>query len=982
MTDAPRLSARELRDIVTDPAELAKGARFFDEGGLAHLARFEARLYADARGAAAAPYKVQITFDARGGAQGRCTCFAARTRPFCKHAAALLVAWSRSPEAFAVADEAPAGARGEGPRRREVRRGKTEASEIMRAGVQQVSTLVRELAVAGVASLGADRPSQVQALAEGLRDQRLRRLSARTLDLARLLEHAAARDGAFDTEEYAEGVADLLLTARKVEKHLDGEPIDPRHVEELIGKTWTKKDRTPIEGLDLVEYSFATRVTADDFVIRESRLVDLRTGGHYSEKQIVPGFLARRTPPKKSHAGRVLEGASGSAYPTFAPIRLDLPSLGKVRPITEDDLATLRDRALPSVAGALAALQEHRRDVFAPDRLPLAVRVDTVLAEGARMRIVDATDAAIFLPEGASIEERLAASLRGVRLHALLGDLALDGALPTLVPLAALIEGGEGLELRPLASIDAEAMLGSRKRRMASRDAAGGVSRGWAEAAREAGLSAAAIALGEVRAEMADALAAGLVALGARRIDPLAARLRDLGLSKQAELLAQLPARSDPAERLDDLVKLHQVLGIALTRLAGVTRVERASLVTVPTYESVRVRAIDETLAPREIAARTARGELNRFQAAVLYARHYERIDPEELARTIYPTWADGSASPFVARAFAGHPEAATESARRALGLSGDAQDERGAGRRRPIARVASITAIRVLEANAEHEGAMRVLAETARSHPSSVIRSYAQQTVRAIDRRRSGGIAARDAARELEAERLCERLVGSPDRAQREEAARALASGAYLSAIPYLRASFASDASREVRRAAALALGTIGDVEMVDVFVRMLEQRDVDPEGARTAAHALGSLGDVRGIDALLDAWAAGWSPAIVAEAIAQIGPATIEPLVARIEARPELTKRKAATSVLAALPARDLEDVLLARLDALATSEDFVPRAATLVALAAVHPSVVASIGARIRALHPDLGAEGATREEKALARKCAPLDRGPSS
>src|SRR6185369_722594 len=129
---------------------------------------------------------------------------------------------------------------------------------------------------------------------------------------------------AFDPGEYAELVGDLLLTARKLEKHLAGEPLADEHVEELIGKTWTKKDRKPIAGLELLEIAFASRVTPDDFVIRESRFVDLASGEHFSEKQILPGFLAKRTEPKKSWAGKILRNASGSLYPTYAPKRLDL----------------------------------------------------------------------------------------------------------------------------------------------------------------------------------------------------------------------------------------------------------------------------------------------------------------------------------------------------------------------------------------------------------------------------------------------------------------------------------------------------------------------------------------------------------------------------------------------------------------------------------------------------------------------------------
>jgi hypothetical protein len=36
--------------------------------------------------------------------------------------------------------------------------------------------------------------------------------------------------------------------------------------------------------------------------------------------------------------------------------------------------------ALPSVGAALTAFQERRKDVFAPSRLPTAVRIDVVLA--------------------------------------------------------------------------------------------------------------------------------------------------------------------------------------------------------------------------------------------------------------------------------------------------------------------------------------------------------------------------------------------------------------------------------------------------------------------------------------------------------------------------------------------------------------------------------------------------------------------------
>ncbi|MCB9575129.1 MAG: hypothetical protein H6709_23890 [Kofleriaceae bacterium] len=137
----------------------------------------------------------------------------------------------------------------------------------------------------------------------------------------------------------AELLCDVLLTARKIEKHLGGEPLDDRHVEELIGKTWRKTDRAPVDGLALVEYAYRAEATADGFLIREARYLDLEGGGHYAEKQILPAWLARRTPPPPSRAGVVLVGAGGSLYPGFPPRRLDLERVGEPRPLDGADVA-------------------------------------------------------------------------------------------------------------------------------------------------------------------------------------------------------------------------------------------------------------------------------------------------------------------------------------------------------------------------------------------------------------------------------------------------------------------------------------------------------------------------------------------------------------------------------------------------------------------------------------------------------------------
>ncbi|WP_437632929.1 HEAT repeat domain-containing protein [Sorangium sp. So ce854] len=894
--EVQRIGAAELRAFIQDAGELKKGTLLYDGGQLLNLARHENKLFCEAKGSGASPYKVTLVYGGSPapGFKARCTCPArAFNSAFCKHAAALLVAWARAPESFVVSDAAPPDAPGGGAARKGVKKGSVNAQALMKSGVEQVGTLVRELAVAGVATIGADRIEQMEKLAAALRENRLRRLSARTLDLAALLRGPAAggrlatgaHRGALPAVAYANLMADLLLTARKLEKHLAGEPLDDRHVEELVGKTWKASDRRPAEGLTLVEYAFSTRATSDDFVIRESRFLDLESGRHFSEKQILPAFMAKRTDPKRSFAGEVLAGARATTYPGYPPLRVDFTDLGDKRPLDAGALEAVLARALPDVGAALAALQEHRKDVFAPDLVPVAVRTDTLFARGARLAAVDDKGEALHLPDDAALEERLAATLRDARLRALLGDVGIDAALPTLWPLAAVVEGPLGLELRAVVEQGAAA-------RSAPLEGSA-----WNAAAREAGASPAAIALGEVREELAEALATGLTGLGARVTDPLAERLRDLRLEKQAALLQSLPGRPDPADRLDDFIKLYQVLEMALVRLAGATPIDRDALERVPGYESVAVARPDEVLAPDEVTRRRAAGAMSRYVAAVHHARYYGSLPTSELVENVFPLWADGTATPTLARTFAPLGARAIAAAERALTVK--------------AGRVARLTAVRVLQAVAlDGAGAARgdaaaMLGRVAEHTKDAGLRALARDALDAIDAAQGDGpgaaaVRARRAARMERVQELAKALAAAPTLEERLEALKALAELGDLAALPALRRAFHADAARGVREEAAHALAQLGDVEMVETFVRMLASRRESAWQAKIGAYALGYLGDVRGLYELLSAYAEGYQPGIVAEAIRAFGPVALGPLVDLIEARPEIAKRAAALGAL----------------------------------------------------------------------------------
>ena len=936
----PIIGMGALTEIISDKAELAKGAALFDGKQLTNLSRYENRLFADAAGSGATPYKVSLVFgEARSDVKGRCSCMAARSRPFCKHAAALLVAWARAPQAFVTAEAAPAAPAGSGGAKKSVKKGKAETGDLMKAGVGQVSTLVRELGLSGVASLGADRPEQVRALGEALRANGLRRLSARAVELAGLLDAAAARTGTFEAPVYADLVADMLLTARKVEKHLGGDALEPRHVEELIGKTWTKKDRAPVEGLKLVEYAFSSKVTPDRFMVRESRFVDLVSGGHYSEKQILPANL-KTVAPKNSHAGAVLQGAHGGQYPGFAPHRLDLESWKDAPSVDRVALERLVEVALPDVGAVMMAFQEHRKDVFAPDLLPVSVRAETLLASGTRSQFVDGTGRGLFLPVDPSLEEPLSTALEDAKLVAVLGDVGLEAALPTLFPSAVVVRTPEGLDLRTLGRAEDAPVSPRRRGRVRAPAAPNALPRsGWADAARAAGASRAAIALAEVRDELADAFASGLSAVSPRTVEPLVSRLKELGLEKPGALLEALAQRADPAERLDDFIKVYQVLGIALVRLSGAVQVDLSQLESVPTHPSIHVQKPEEVLTPGEAMVRRARGELTRYEAAAHAARYYASLGVDTLMRDYYPTWSDGAASAFVARVVATRGEAALEAVRNALGEH--------------HSRMVRRTAIRVLGAMGGSLARRELDALTRKGHDAG-LRLFAKETLEDVRARESGEAAVAELLRQRreKVQPLAQAALSESTKEARAKAVDVLADQGAV-AMPALRQVLYGDPSREVRREAAQALARMGDADVIDRFVLLVQGRSGYDDEAKTAVYALGMLGDVRGAEALLAAFADGWKPGVVAEAMRTLGLALLQPAVNLAEVRPEALERQALRGLFEKFPADDLMLELLTRVDAALGRPDFVERATVYLKLAAENPVAGKQVAARLMAL-----------------------------
>ena len=898
MNEIPALPTAQLKLVVTDSEELSKGLAIADRGGLKHLARHGNKLFAEAEGSGSAPYKVQIIHDSEKGYRGRCSCMAARTRPFCKHAAALLVLWARDTNAFAAAEVAPepAAAPGAPARRAKTKTGKVDANALMRQGVEQTLTLVRELALSGITTMSQERIAQVRALAETLRAERLRRMSARLLELSATLGEAARDYAALDTEDYGAALADLWLAARRVQKHLDGESLPMEHVETLIGRSWTKKDRTPVQGLDLIEYAFVQEITADDFVIRESRFLDLASGTHYSEKQILPAFLAKRTAPKRSYEGFLLAGAGGGRYPGFAPHRLDLNEPGSLEPLAADTVSRIRDQALPGVAAALARLSEHRKDVFAPETVPVAVRVDSLMAEGERLLALDDSGDSLLIAGDPSTHIPLTSALAGAHLRVILGDLLLLGAVPALQPLALLVEQNGTASLEALPAASAEALLGARKRK---KEPAPGRRPRWIDTARELGIGSTAITLGEVREELADILSEGLSALTSRRADGLVERLRQLNLVKPADLLAQTAQHTDPAQKIEDVVRLLQVLGIGLTRLAASRSIDRVRLTCSPLHPAIMVFPPQEVLNADGLLQELHANRLVGHSRAIAIDRALKSFDQPTLVRLAPTLFGDGSVSSLVAERYAAHPETALELARDFLGEGKARYTMKGWS---APARVARYTAVLMLQ---------RISSPDARK----VLKSISITLARDVAMRNLIRRALEPASIETVPEPILDKLKAGNWEIRADALTRVVEQGC-LAALPHVRRIAATDPSLQVRYRAWYAQAALLDVDAVPLWIAALKNRAANDDAGREALHALAHIGDNRSIAPLLDAFQDGYKPTLVAEALHAFGPAIVPPLLDRLEARPELADRKVTADVGAGVELSVLTELLERRL------------------------------------------------------------------
>ena len=110
------------------------------------------------------------------------------------------------------------------------------------------------------------------------------------------------------------------------------------------------------------------------------------------------------------------------------------------------------------------------------------------------------------------------------------------------------------------------------------------------------------------------------------------ALLRQTFARAGARLQEVAASHAPPADKLDDTVKLHQVFGIGLAKLASARVVDREALTASPLHPAVHVRVPESEWSIEELPARLHAPGLDRHQRAVVVARSLAAAGPKTVS--------------------------------------------------------------------------------------------------------------------------------------------------------------------------------------------------------------------------------------------------------------------------------------------------------------------------------------------------------------
>jgi hypothetical protein len=396
-----RLNQDEVEDLCR-AQDLDKGQAYFKQGKVDHAWHSADSLQALVAGSGKRPYQVNIA-DRDGKLSPKCTCPAHRRWPFCKHVAAVLLAWVHTPDRFAagvppVAEE-PAKKRStpaSTPRRRRSRP-KVDRKQVQLEGLAKVEELLVGLTNYGLLSLTDGLVSRVGDLAHTAESHKLRRLGRRLIVLGSALERALRDRENFDELVYAGLVADAWLAVRATRRAFQDPEVDPTDLQELIGKTWREKDLEKREDVTLAELAYGTVILEEGFTVDTSYLLSLEDGQLYTEMQIVPTHLKRQE-RKPSHTGR-LTGTIG-LYPGHEPRRVKLIEVAPPAPLAAADWEKALRHAESSASALVRDFQEATASPLAPRISYALFAPHQIWIDGSRILLLDQEGQAIPLHQG------------------------------------------------------------------------------------------------------------------------------------------------------------------------------------------------------------------------------------------------------------------------------------------------------------------------------------------------------------------------------------------------------------------------------------------------------------------------------------------------------------------------------------------------------------------------------------------------------
>jgi len=460
-SDPVRLAPMTMADLkrLVEGSVLATGVAICDAKLVQNPSRSGRRLYADVKGKSANPYKVVIDLAGEGRdlERVRCTCPAAKFRGVgvCKHGAAVLVAWAGGPGSFVEVPTVALDAAELEQRKKKramPRRGRVDAEEQIRKGLESLETLLAELAHTGLGTLTNERVNQIREVAKNLRPLGLRRLAPACLEVANVLEASLTNDGDFSANAYAQALAILTFHIRSLARLIertDTPAEDHRRLaDELLGRTWSEKGLTTVAGLRLLDLAYRKRATPDGFVLEESLLVDVATGDLVVDRLIRPPMIAKREPPKENFDHVVLAVSDAGVYPGYTPQRIKLRAFER-RPPTPEDVDSLLSRVSASADSLLSKLQEYVSDVFAPRPMICMYRPDSLLVEEHRIYAADRTGKGIEIvldDIGLDVLER---ALAAGPIQLIVGALEIRKDSPAMVPYSLLTGAPQRPTLTP-----------------------------------------------------------------------------------------------------------------------------------------------------------------------------------------------------------------------------------------------------------------------------------------------------------------------------------------------------------------------------------------------------------------------------------------------------------------------------------------------------------------------------------------------------